>query len=100
MKTLCFCLLLMFSAPLYAQDAEETKQMYCWSYIKKLKTLYMDIKRYGTDQMIDKYPPQSEGVSLEYARKLGAEIEADENPSAWLKTKWDSCISNPQGAAK
>ena len=98
--TITVCLLALYCMESHAQDAEETKQAYCWSYIGKMKRLYTNIKSIGLEQMIAQHPPQAEGVSLEFALKIGAEIEADESPSAWLKAKWDSCIANPQDAAK
>ena len=92
----CLLLCVLLSASVWADQ----KQEYCWSYIKSLKSLYVDIKREGTEKIIAQYPPSDEGVSLDYARKLGAEIEADGNPANWLQSKWDACLENPQSVGR
>lgn len=79
-------------------------QAFCWSYIKGLRTLYIDISNNGLEQTIAKHPPRDEGVSLEYAKKLGAEIEdviaSEKSPATWLDGKWNACLANPTGVGK
>lgn len=89
-------LFLLFAFPLYADEITDSKQQYCYGYIKSLKNLYVEIKQNGTESVIAKHPPSDEGVSLEAAHKLGAEIEDDGHPQAWIELKWKTCMENPQ----
>ena len=79
-------------------------QAFCWSYIKGLRILYIDISNDGLDQTIAKHPPQDEGTSVEAALKIGAEIEtvieSGAGTSGWLDGKWNACLADPTKVGK
>lgn len=71
----------------------QSRQQFCWAQISTYKRLYSAIKAEGTEAIIAKHPPGDEGIAMDRALALGAEIEDDADAQAWLQSKWDECMS-------
>jgi hypothetical protein len=84
------------------EHLDDHHYQFCWSYMKQLKGLYYEVKRDGIDAVLAKYPPEAEGVSRDYALRLGNEIEALQPSGAqtWIEAKWNACLANPEGVGK
>jgi hypothetical protein len=100
---LIFCLAVLVAFVVRdARANDERVLQFCYSYMKQLKGLYYEVKRDGIDAVLAKYPPEAEGVSRDYALRLGNEIEALQPSGAqtWIEAKWNACLANPEGVGK
>lgn len=100
---LIFCLVVLVAFTIRdARAHDDQKLQFCWGYMKQLKGLYYDIKRDGLESVLAKNPPEKEGVSRDYAMKLGTEIEGIQpsEAQAWIEAKWNACLEHPEEIGK